>query len=67
MVSESDTGRCASEKTEPQKGVNTRRCASKDAGPRRVVDLGGSHIKERVPVKTLGSEGGWIVRHEAVC
>ena len=41
-----------------------RRCASKDAGPRRGVDLVGPHIdwrKERVPARTLGPEGGWIV------
>ena len=40
-----------------------RWCASKDAGP-QVGGLG-SHInwrRERMPARTLGSEGGWSVR-----
>ena len=43
------------------KGVDTRRCASKELGLKG-VDLVGSYIidwrKERVPVRTLGPEGG---------
>ena len=42
-----------------------RRCASKDAEPRREWIWWGSHIgwrNERVVVRTLGLEGGWIVR-----
>ena len=39
MVSELDTGRCASLLAVPRRGVDTRRCASKDAGPQRGVDL----------------------------
>ena len=35
IVSEPDTGRCASEEVEPQRGVDTRLCVSKDIGPRR--------------------------------
>ena len=45
-------------------GVDTRRCASKDAGSQRGWIWGRSHIgwrKKRVPAKTLGPEGGWIV------
>ena len=41
-----------------------RRCASKDAGPQRGWIWGRSHIdwiKEQVPARTLGPEGGWIV------
>ena len=34
MVSEADTGRCASNEAKPQRGVDTRRCASKDASRR---------------------------------
>ena len=34
MVSELDTGRCASLLAVPRRGVDTRRCASKDAGPK---------------------------------
>ena len=33
MVSELDTGQCASEKAEPLRGVDMRWCVSKDAGP----------------------------------
>ena len=35
MVSEPDTGLCASLLVVPQRGIDTRRCASKDAGPQR--------------------------------
>ena len=42
MVSELDTGRCASEEVESQKGVDKKGCASKDVGP-----LVGSHIDWR--------------------
>ena len=38
MVSELDTGRCASKETEPRRRVDTRQCANKDAGPLRGVD-----------------------------
>ena len=41
-----------------------RRCANKDAGPQRGWIWSGSHIdwrNERVPARTLGLEGGWIV------
>ena len=41
MVSEPDTGRCASEEAVPRKGVDTKRCASKNAGPQRGVNLVG--------------------------
>ena len=60
MVSEPDTGRCASLLAVPRRGVDTRRCASKDTGPQRGVDLGRSHIdwrKERVPARTLSPKG----------
>ena len=40
MVSEPNTGRCASLLAVPQRRVDTRWCASKDAGPQREVDLG---------------------------
>ena len=40
MVSEPDTGRCASLLAVLRRGVDTRRCASKDAGLQRGVDLG---------------------------
>ena len=33
MVSEPDTGRCASLLAVPRREVDTRRCANKDAGP----------------------------------
>ena len=64
MVSEPDTGRCVSLLAVPRKGVDMMRCASKDVGTQRGVDLGRSHIdwrKERVPARTLGPSGGWIV------
>ena len=41
-----------------------RRYASKDADPERGWIWWGSHIdwrKERVPARTLGPKGGWIV------
>ena len=63
MVSELDTGRCASLLAVPQRGVDTRWCASKDAGPQREWIWGRSHIdwrKERVPARTLGLEGGGL-------
>ena len=47
------------------KWVDMRRCASKDAGPQRGWIWGRSHIdwrKERGPARTLGPEGGWIVK-----
>ena len=44
MVSESDTGLCASEEALPRRGVDTRWCASKDAGPQRGWIWWGSHI-----------------------
>ena len=40
MVSELDTGRCASLLAIPRRGVDTRWCVSKDAGLQRGVDLG---------------------------
>ncbi|KAG7020816.1 hypothetical protein SDJN02_17504, partial [Cucurbita argyrosperma subsp. argyrosperma] len=38
MILKLDTGRCASEEAEPQRGVDTRRCANKDAGPRSFAE-----------------------------
>ena len=32
MVSEANTGRCASKKAEPQKRVDTKRCARENVG-----------------------------------
>ena len=63
MVSEPDTGRCASEEAVSRRGVDTRWYASRDAGPERGVDLVGSHIdwrKERVPARTLAPKGGGL-------
>ena len=59
MISELNTGRCASNEAKPRRGMDTRWCANKDTGPRKGW-IGGSHInwrRERVPVKTLGPEG----------
>ena len=64
MVSEPDTGRCASLLTVPRTGVDMRQCASKDARPQRRWIWGRSHIdwrKERVLARTLGLERRWIV------
>ena len=48
MVSEPNTGRCASEEADPQRGMYTRRCTSKDAEPQRGGEwIGGSHIDWR--------------------
>ena len=44
MVSEPDTGRCASEEAEPQRGVDTKRYARKDAGPPKGGGLGSSTL-----------------------
>ena len=63
MVSESDTGRCASLLDVPQRGVDTRRCASKDAGPQREVDLGAvpHRLDEGKSVnEDAGPEGGGL-------
>lgn len=38
MVSETDTGQCASEDTEPQRGVDTSGVPARALGPRMVVD-----------------------------
>ena len=43
MVSEADTGRCASLLAVLRRGVDTRRCASKDAGSRRGMDCDVPH------------------------
>ena len=62
MVSEPDTGRCASEEAKPRRGVDVRRCASKDVGRQRGVNWG-VHIdwrRERVLVRTLGPKGGGL-------
>ena len=64
MVSEPDIGIYASEEVVPRSGVDKRWCVSKDTGPRRGWIWWRSHIdwrKERVPARTLGPEGGWIV------
>ena len=47
MVSEPNTGWCASEEVEPRRGVYTRRCASKDAGPQTRVDWRAPHRLEK--------------------
>ena len=63
MVLELDTRRCAIEEAEPQRGW-TRGGCQHDARPWRGW-IGGSHIdwrREWVSVRTLGSEGEWIVR-----
>ena len=64
MVSEPDTGRCVSLLAVPRRGVDTRQCVSKDAGPQRGCGFGGGSTsnwrKERVPARTLGSEGGGL-------
>ena len=60
MVSEPDTGRCASLLAVPRMGVDTRHYA----GPHRVVDLGAvpHRLEEgKSARRTLGPEGGWIV------
>ena len=60
MVSELDTGQCASLLAVPRRGVDTRRCASKDAGPRRGVDLGvvPNRLEEgKSASRTLGGGG----------
>ena len=41
MVSELDTGRCASLLVVPRRGVDTRRCASEDIGPQSCGFEGG--------------------------
>ena len=69
MLSEPDTGRCASLLAVLRRGVDTRRCASKDAGPRRGggwimmshIGWGGENTiyKGRfVPTFSLFPEGG---------
>ena len=52
MVSEPDTGRCASEEAEPRRGVDTRRCSSKDVGPQR----GGFGVPHQLEKGTSASE-----------
>ena len=64
MVSEPDTGLCASEEAVPRRRVDTRWCGSKDAGPRRGVDLVVvPHWleKETSASKDAGPWRGWIV------
>ena len=67
MVSELDTGRCASLLAVPRRGVDMRRCAVKTRAPNGVDLEGIPHRlekgtrKERVLVRTLSLEGGWIV------
>jgi len=60
MVSKPDTGRCANEKAEPRRGVDTRRYANKDVGPRIHPHI--DWRREWVSARTLGPEEGWIVR-----
>ena len=56
MVSEPDTGRCASLFAVPRRGgVNTRRCASKNAGFQWGVDLGA--VLHRLEEGNSTSEG----------
>ena len=64
MVLEQNTGRCASEKIEPRKGVDTKWYVSKYAGSRRGVDWGVSHClgKGTSASDDVGPEGRWIVR-----
>ena len=64
MVSEPDTGRCASEEAEPRKGWPTRRCAGEDTRPRREVDWRVPHRleKETNVSEDTGFRRGWIVR-----
>ena len=64
MVSEPDTGRCASLLAVPQRGVDTGGVPVRMLDPEGGWIWGRSHIdwrKERVPARTLGLEGGWIV------
>ena len=62
MVLELETGSCASEEAEPQRewtrgGVPARMLGGGGlGGPTLIVE------RERVPARTLGLEGGWIVR-----
>ena len=56
MVSEPDFEVCAKEEAEPRKGVDTSRCANEDVSPEEEWTSG------CVPARTLGFEGGWIVR-----
>ena len=61
MVLEPGFGQCASEEAVSRRGVDTRLCASKDARPEGGWIWWGSHVdwrNERVPVRTLGLEGG---------
>ena len=59
MVSEPDTGQCASEETEPRRGW------TRDSVPARTLGfegglIRGSHIdwrREQVPARTLASKG----------
>ena len=53
MVSEPDTGRCASLLVSRRR-VDTRRCASKDAGAQRGLDLVG--VPHRLEKGTSASE-----------
>ena len=64
MVSEPDTGRCASEETEPQRGWTRGGVRARTPGPEGGW-IGRSHTdwrRKRVPARTLGPEGGWSVR-----
>ena len=64
IISEPETGQCASLLAVPQRWVDTRQCASKNAGPQRGWIWGRSHIdwrNERVTSRTVNPEGGWIV------
>ena len=60
MVSESDTGRCASFLAVPRRGVDTRRCASKDVGPRRGVDL--VAVPHRIGERNECQRGCWALK-----
>ena len=64
MVSEPDTGQCASKGTEPRREVDTEQCASADVGPRRGVECEISHRLERGTSASddIGPQMGWIVR-----
>ncbi|KAG7024023.1 hypothetical protein SDJN02_15052, partial [Cucurbita argyrosperma subsp. argyrosperma] len=77
MVSEPDTGRCASLLAVPRRGVDTRRCASKDAGPRRGVvphrleegksaseDAGCIAVKTTLSDETLKTAGPSLIRND---
>ena len=64
IVSEPKTGSCASKEAEPQRewtrgSVPARTLGGGGmGGPTSIVE------RERVPTRTLGLEGGWIVRSQ---